>query len=99
MIAVTEHPEGASFPVRAQPGAKRNALLGERSGALRVSLTAPPDQGRANDALRAFLAESLGVRGSRIALLTGQTSRNKRILVSGLNVTELSAKLDRLPQF
>ena len=96
MIDVSEHPEGATLPIRAQPGAKRNALLGERAGALRVAVTAAPEDGKANAALVDFLAKTLDIRGSRFALLTGQTSRDKRFLVSGLTAAELSARLATL---
>lgn len=96
MIAVTPHQDGAIVPVRAQPGAKRNAILGEHDGSLRIAVTAPPDQGKANAAIAALLAESLGLRGSRVVLLSGQTSRAKRFLVVGESAPDVSRKLDSL---
>ena len=62
MIALAQHAEGAVLPVLAQPGAKRNAILGERAGALRVAVTAPPEKGKANEAIQSLLAEHLGCK-------------------------------------
>ena len=96
MIEVGQHAHGAILPVRAQPGAKRNAVLGERAGALRVAVTAAPEKGKANDAIASVLAEAMGVRGSRIAILSGETVRDKRFLVAGLTADVLKARLDGL---
>ena len=89
MIAITEHAEGCVLPVRAQPGAKRNGVQGEQNGALKVSVTAPPEDGRANAALVAVLREALGVKRSQVALLSGQTSREKKFLIRGIKKAEL----------
>ena len=96
MIEVGRHARGATLPVRAQPGAKRNAILGERAGALRVAVTAAPEKGKANEAIAGVLAEALGVKGSQVALLAGATARDKRFLVSGLTAAELQSRLDDL---
>ena len=69
----------------AHPGAKRNAILGERAGALRVAVTAAPERGKANEAIQTLLAESLGLKPSRISLISGATSRRKRFLLEGID--------------
>jgi uncharacterized protein (TIGR00251 family) len=89
MIAITEHAEGCVLPVRAQPGARRNGVQGEQNGALKVAVTAPPEDGRANAALVAVLREALGVKRSQVALLSGQTSREKKFLIRGIKKAEL----------
>ena len=89
MIAVTDHAEGCVLPVRAQPGARRNGVQGEQNGALKVAVTAPPEDGRANAALVAVLREALGVKRSQVALLSGQTSREKKFLIRGIKKAEL----------
>ncbi len=94
MIDVTEHPQGAVLPVRAKPGARRNELLDEHAGALRVSVTAAPEQGKANDAIIAVLAENLNLRRSQISLLTGPTSKIKRFLIEGIRPDDLLARID-----
>ncbi len=93
MIELVPHAQGTIVPVHAQPGAKRNGLLGERAGALRVAVTAVPEKGKANAAILAVLAESLGCRVSQISLLSGETSRQKRFLVEGVTAQELQARL------
>ncbi|MBX6314288.1 MAG: DUF167 domain-containing protein [Isosphaeraceae bacterium] len=94
MIAVQPHAQGAILPVRARPGAKADALLDEFDGALRVSVTAPPDRGRANEAIVVVLSEALNLRRSQITLLSGETSRSKRFLIRGLSPEDLLARID-----
>ncbi len=91
---MTTHPEGTAIKIRAQPGAKTNAILGERNGAIRVAVTAAPERGKANDAIIEVLAEALKCRRSAIRLLSGLTSRDKTFLVSGMTP---EAVRDRLP--
>jgi uncharacterized protein (TIGR00251 family) len=93
MIVLTEHPGGWILPVRAQPGARKNGVLGEHGGALKVAVTAPPEDGRANQALVELLRELLGLKRSQVTLLSGQTSRDKRFLIGGLDREELQARL------
>lgn len=93
MIAVTAHAEGSILPVRAQPGARKNDVLGERAGSLRVAVTAAPERGKANAAIAEVLAETLGCKPSQIALLAGETSREKRFLLAGMTVRELQERL------
>ena len=90
MIAVTPHAEGALVAVRAQPGARRNAVLGEQAGALKVAVTAPPEGGRANAALAEVLRDWLGVKRSQVELAGGATSRNKTFLVRGVTADQLT---------
>jgi len=91
VIVITAHAEGATLAVRAQPGARKNAVLGEQAGALKVAVTAPPEDGRANAALVEVLRDWLGLRRSQVELAGGPTSRNKVFLVRGLGAGELSA--------
>lgn len=93
MIEVTDHAEGLVIGVRAQPNAKRAGVVGERNGALKVAVTAPPEGGRANEALVEVLREVLGVKRSQVELVSGPTSRDKKFLVRGLTREQLLAKL------
>lgn len=93
MIDLTPSKDGAIFNVHAQPGARRNAILGERAGALRVAVTAPPDKGKANAAILELLARALGCRPSAIALVSGETSRHKRFILAGMSVEEAARRL------
>jgi uncharacterized protein (TIGR00251 family) len=96
LIAIASHPDGVVLPVLAQPGSKRNAVLGERAGALRVAVTAPPEKGKANAAVQAVLAEALGLKPAQLALLSGATSRPKRFLIAGISPEELGRRLTAL---
>jgi uncharacterized protein (TIGR00251 family) len=93
MIAIVPHAEGVVLPVLAHPGAKRNAILGERAGALRVAVTSPPEKGRANAAIPPVLAERLGCKPAQIQLLSGASSRQKRFLILGVAPEELRQRL------
>jgi uncharacterized protein (TIGR00251 family) len=93
MLALRETPDGCTLPVRVHPGAKRNAITGTHDGALKVSLSTPPTDGRANAALIEFLADRLNIPRARIALLTGATSRSKTLRITGLTQNEVEEKL------
>ena len=93
MIAVHETPAGVTFAVKVQPRARRNAILGEIGETLRIALTAPPVDGKANRACVEFLAELLRLPRSSVAIVSGQTSRNKVIRVTGISGAELQKLL------
>jgi uncharacterized protein (TIGR00251 family) len=94
-ITITPHPEGAVLLVRAQPGAGQNAVLGEHGGALKVAVTAPPEDGRANAAILDLLRDWLGARRSEVELIAGHTSRAKQFLVRGRAAGDLAAVIAR----
>lgn len=83
----------AEIRVRLQPRAKRTELAGERDGALLARVTAPPVDGRANDALCRLIAESAGVAPSRVAIVRGATAREKVVRVEGVAERELRRAL------
>jgi hypothetical protein len=84
---------GCILSVRVHPGAKRNAITGTHADALKISLTTPPTDGRANVALIAFLAERLNIPRLSIELLTGHTSRSKTLRLTGITAAEAQARL------
>ena len=75
-----------------QPGAKKTELAGLHGEALKIRLAAPPVDGKTNAALVAFLAKACGVSKSAVELVSGETSRSKRVRVRGVE----SAMLERL---
>ncbi|HET7183269.1 MAG TPA: DUF167 domain-containing protein [Terriglobales bacterium] len=91
-MVVHDTAAGATFTVRLHPRAKKNAITGELGDALKLSLTAPPLEGRANSACIEFLADLLKLPRSSITIAAGQTSRNKLIRVSGLTAAEVEAR-------
>ncbi|MDE3109537.1 MAG: DUF167 domain-containing protein [Acidobacteriota bacterium] len=93
MIAIAVTADGVEFAVRVIPRASRNAIEGEFHGALKVRLTAPPVDDRANDALRRLLAEHLKVPVSAVRILSGAKSRIKRVQISGISRQKIAELL------
>ncbi len=93
MIPIRDTPQGATFAVRVQPRARKNAVVGEIGDALKIALTAPPVEGRANQACIDFLAEFLKVPRSSVTIAAGETSRNKVIRITGMSADELRRRL------
>lgn len=87
--------EQAALRVHATPGAKRVAVGGQHDGALRVSVTAPADQGRANQAIIKALAKALGIKPRQIELVSGNIHRRKVFRISQ-PPSELSARVEQL---
>jgi uncharacterized protein (TIGR00251 family) len=84
MSAIRADASGTSIQVRVHPRAKKNAITGELGDALKVSLTTPPVEGRANEACIEFFAKLLKVPRSSVTIASGQASRNKVIRVAGV---------------
>ena len=88
---------GVTLAVRAQPGAKKTAIAGvygEGDAAqLKLAVQAPPVEGRANEALVAFLADTFGVPRRSIELLSGGSSRSKVFLLKGVSIETATSKL------
>ena len=85
MVAIKETDQGVTVAVRVHPRAQKNAITGELGDALKVSLTTPPIEGRANQACIEFFAKLLKVPRPSVTIASGQTSRNKVIRVAGVS--------------
>lgn len=92
-LPLEQRGELVSFRVRLQPRASRDEVVGLMQGALRIRLTAPPLEGRANRRLLEFLAKLLGLPKSQVQLLKGDKSRLKTIGVKGLRPVKLRARI------
>ncbi len=93
MISIRDTASGATFAVKVHPRARKNAITGIVGDALKVSLTAPPVEGRANEACIEFFANLLKVPRSSVTIASGQASRNKLIRVTGLPAEEIRKHL------
>ena len=87
---------GAVVKVRVQPGASRNQVVGYQQDVLRLRVTAPPQNGKANAAIVSLLAETLGVPKRRVRIVRGLTSRDKLVVVDSLSADELQLRLNAL---
>jgi len=93
MIPFNEISAGVTFAVKLHPRAKKNAITGELGDALKLSLTAPPIEGRANQACIEFFANLLEVPRSSVTIASGQTSRRKVVRIAGMSAEELRKRL------
>ena len=93
MIPIHDTPAGATFQVKVHPRARKNAITGVVGDALKVALTAPPVEGRANEACIAFLANFLNVARSSVTIAAGESSRQKLIRVAGMQAAQVEERL------
>lgn len=94
MLDIRQEKGGASFAVKVAPRASQNQISQVSEGALKVRLTAPPVDGAANQALVKLLAKALGLSRSKVQVIKGFKSRDKRVLVEGLEPNQIIRLLD-----
>jgi hypothetical protein len=85
--------DGCTLSVRLHPGARKNGVTGVHADAVKIALTAPPVDGKANEALIAFLAETLHLPQARVRLVAGAASRAKIVRITGKSAAEVAAAL------
>lgn len=96
MIELAQVGGGTTFKVKVHAAAVRTRVVGEYAGALKVSVAAPPEKGKANRALCDLLAQAFGVTRGQVEVIAGESSREKVVRINGLIVTEVKRRLDRL---
>jgi len=92
MLDLQKMDNGVIFRVKVQPASGKNEIVGVQGDALKIKINAPPLKGKANKALVGFLARKLGVKNSGVEIISGHTSRLKRIKVIG-EVTKTKEKI------
>lgn len=97
MAWVRETAEGVIIQVRISPRARRTGAGGVHDGRLKISLQAPPVDGKANEALAGFLSRSLGIRKQDIRIRSGERSREKTIALAGICPRRLKDLLTPAP--
>jgi len=95
-MRVDQTADGAAFRVKAVPGASGDAVVGTHGDALKLRVAAEPRKGKANKAVVALLAKSLGVSTADVHLVAGATGTLKRIVVTGLDAVEVLRRLERI---
>jgi len=93
MLLVENHPDGCVLCVRVSPGASRDRILGEHAGALKISVSAAPEKGKANKAVCLLLAKNLHVPASHVSVIAGKTSRDKKVLIRGTDARAVAQAL------
>jgi uncharacterized protein (TIGR00251 family) len=96
VIELGQHPRGVVLAVRAQPRARQARIVGEHGTRVKVAVTQPPQDGKANDAVIEVLCEQLELKRGQVLILSGESSRDKRFLLMGLTPEELRQRLDRI---
>ncbi len=91
----TEGDDAVVLSVHVQPGAGRSAVAGRHGTALKVRVAAAPEGGRANEATADLLADTFGVEGAEVELVSGQSSRAKQFRLTGIDVDAFRAQLER----
>jgi uncharacterized protein len=86
-------PDDLTIPVRVTTRASKGAVVGMADGVLKIRVTSPPVDGAANSEIVALLANHFGISKSRISIIAGETSRNKRIKFENLSSSELERRL------
>ena len=93
MIPVQESAKGISFSVKVHPRARKNAITGVVGDALKLALTAPPVEGKANQAVIEFFADLFAIPRSSVTIASGETSRNKTVRIAGVSKPAAEQKL------
>ena len=93
MIPVRENTKGISLAVKVQPRAQKNAVTGVVGEALKLGLTAPPVEGRANEAVVEFVAKLFRIPRSSVTIASGLSSRNKVIRLTGVSRPAVEQRL------
>ncbi len=95
-VALRQLEFGVELAVKASPGSRSNEIRGVVGDALKISVTAAPEKGKANKAIVKLLAKELGIAKSQIELTSGATSPLKKFLVLGVKLSTLEQRLAEL---
>lgn len=90
------HPQGVLLSVQAQPGARRNGVVGIHAGRLKVAVTQVAEKGKANREILHVLAEVLSIKASAVELVSGETSARKVVLLRGVTTEDVAGRVNAL---
>jgi uncharacterized protein len=93
MVPVKDTSEGATFAVKVHPRARKNAITGAVGDALKLAVTAPPVEGRANEAVVEFFADFFEIPRASVTIASGATGRRKVVRIAGVNRRVVEHKL------
>ena len=96
MIELTTTVDGVLLPVQGQPGARRNAIVGEHAGRLKVAVTQVAEKGKATEAIRELIADSLGIAPSLIVIVQGDTQPKKLLRLEGVTTERVREWLEEI---
>ena len=93
MLNVIKTDTGVILSVRTLPGSSKNRVIGEYGGRLKLAVNAVPERGKANKAVIELLANALRIHASSIQIISGESSRDKRLMIKGLTLEDLEILL------
>jgi uncharacterized protein (TIGR00251 family) len=93
MVPLNESAKGITFAIKVHPRARKNAITGTVGNALKLALTAPHVEGKANQAVIEFFADFFEIPRSSVTIASGETSRNKVVRISGVNKRMVEERL------
>ncbi len=93
-LEISEIDGGVCFCVKIVPGSSRTSIEGLLGGMLKIKVAAPPEKGKANKELTAFLAKRLNLRKNDIEIMAGHTNPVKTLHIKSINAAELAAVID-----
>lgn len=95
MSFIREIEGGVEITIKAVPGASRDRIVGPLGDALKVQVSAPPEKGKANQAIIELIAKGLGVTARTVSIVRGATTSRKMIQISGISLDEAEARLTK----
>ena len=93
-LDIHEDQDGVTFMAKIVPGSSKTAVVGFLGGMIKIKVAAPPEKGKANQGLIAFLAKRLGTRKQAVTIVSGQTNPVKQVQIAGISAETLLDKLD-----
>ena len=94
MLDIVTTNSGIILSIRTQPGSSKNRIIGEYGGRLKLAVTAAPEKGKANKAVIELLADTLHISESSIHIISGESSRDKRLMIEGLTPEDIKSLLN-----
>ena len=94
MLDIVTTNSGIILSIRTQPGSSKNRIIGEYGGRLKLAVTAAPEKGKANKAVIELLADTLHINESSIQIISGESSRDKRLMIEGLTPEDIKSLLN-----
>lgn len=95
-IALRDCDGGCLLRLRVKPKALRDCVVGIHGDALKIAVKAPPERGKANEAVCAFLATLLGLAGAGVSLSAGDSSQDKTVRIAGIDAAECRRRLSAI---
>lgn len=95
-LDIIQQNDSVVITVKVVPGSSKTAFAGRLDNVLKVKVAAPPEKGKANAALTAFIAENFGLKKRAVTVISGQTSTIKQLRIDGVGIEDAKEKLDSL---